>query len=308
MRRRTEGRMRGARVGVGLLLAAEIGAAAWFFLFSGGGAPTGGGEEDAAEAAGADPAAAPSLAGRGKAPEAATRLADFRVKGKVVDAAGKPVAGVRVVARRTGAAWDQEDPTTWGDTGVVAFKKGLERVESPKTEESKPDVEGTSGPAGEFDLALKEAGNHEVKAVPAPPLLGFPTQVALSVAKPTATVSLFVSAGTLLRVRVVDAQDKPVAAVLEGWWTVKDRSRWWSAPRRRTDAAGEVAWEGVPDGTGSLSLVVPGRGSYGGVEVRTPKDGVLVVRLGPFGVVKGKVVDAEGKPVAAADVVISTGK
>src|SRR5205814_2070394 len=87
------------------------------------------------------------------APVAAPAGPTYRIRGLVVDAAGAPVVGVKVSARRTGFVYEQNDPKTWGDwASVSSLVRAAKEIDAPSAEEEKPTVEGKSGEGGAFLL------------------------------------------------------------------------------------------------------------------------------------------------------------
>jgi protocatechuate 3,4-dioxygenase beta subunit len=160
---------------------------------------------------------------------------------------------------------------------------------------------------GAFALSFPQPGQYTVDARPEPPRVGASAWASVTKANPTTTVALALVSGEALRGRVVDPSGRGVFALVEGtWWT--DPQTWISIPTVRSDPeTGDFVFGAVPAGKGTLSVRLPGRMSLSGFSVKTPYEGVYVIRVGePGGVVRGRVTDVEGKPVAAADVTLTT--
>src|SRR5262245_16900596 len=101
-------------IAIGVVVAAGLGFGAWTLL---GGAADGPAPDTGTEDASASEAAAggAGLTIASKPKPLVSGPAAYHAKGKVVDAAGNGVAGIRVTARRTGHVWDASDPKTWGN-------------------------------------------------------------------------------------------------------------------------------------------------------------------------------------------------
>lgn len=285
------------------LVAAALAAGAWL-LFAGGGD----GRVEVEPVS--DEAAADAAMGAGFAVHAATaataETATYRIRGSVVDAAGTPVAGVRVTTRRSGAVYDMNDPKTWGDWGTAAaFERTNKEIDAPTVEEEKPTAQATSAEDGTFLLEVREAGNYEVAARPEPPRVGTRATAPVTPAKPEGKARLSVLDGSRFVGRVLDAGEQGVAGVVvKSSWQTKSggNDSWTSMPATRTDGSGGFALEAVPAGKGSISVTVPGRMTLSGVEVTTPYTGTFVIRLTGGGVLRGRVTDLRGEPIGGADV------
>jgi hypothetical protein len=82
----------------------------------------------------------------------------YRIEGKVVER-GQAVSGVRVTARRTGAAWDASDPASWVQhSPLKQFRDALERLDAPSAEPPDVDVETTNSADRTFSLSPKQKG------------------------------------------------------------------------------------------------------------------------------------------------------
>ena len=301
--------MAGRTVAIGVLAAAALAAGGWFLFGAGASAP---GPEVVPESD--DAAGDPTGMGAGFAvrpregPAAAPAGATYRIRGTVVDAAGAPVAGVRVTARRTGAVYDMYDPKSWGDWGgVAAFARSTKEIDTPSPEDEKPNAEGKSGDDGAFLLETAETGTYEVAARAAAPRAGTKASVGLTPAKPEAKVKLTLLSGSRLSGRVVDASDQGIAAVVKASWDLPGTGQGFAPPPAKTDATGAFVFDAVPAGKGVLSVTLPGRMALSGLEVVTPYEGTYVIRVGGGGVLKGRIADLRGQPVAGADVVATVG-
>lgn len=267
-------------------------------------------DDEAAAPGTAEAAENASLKGAAKKPEAVKPVeTPFKVRGIVHDEAGAPAAGVRVTAKRSGPVWDQSDPSTWGQSSQKEwFEKSLANIDAPKSQEEKPDGEATTGADGKFEIPLRESGWYSVRARPEPPKIGTSGQAGVTVRDPEREVVLTLLAGSRVRGRVIDLQGKGVSAVVSAAWETKESPNGWSGGPIPTDpASGEFAFPAVPAGRGTLAVVLPGRCELHGIEVTTPTDEVVTIKVGEGGVVRGRIADAAGQPVASADVTVFTG-
>lgn len=289
-----------------VVLAAAAAAGLWFLV---GGGDRARAPDAATEEGATDPAAetqVPGLLGSRKASVESPAGTPLKVKGSVTDAKGLPAPDVRVTARRTGPVWDASDPKSWGVTGPKeSFARTLEGLDSPGKADPEPDGEAKSAADGTFEMTFRQPGNYEVTARPEVPKAGTRAYAALTAAKPEATVKVQVLDGSAFRGKVVDAADRPLAAAVRVSMTSDSGMQTsYSPPPVFTEAStGEFALEGVPAGKLTLGVTLPGRMSLSGIEATAPYDGVFVIRIPAGGVLRGSVSNAEGRPIAGADVV-----
>jgi hypothetical protein len=213
-----------------------------------------------------------ALAARGPVEAAVTATLDGRIRVSVLDAQRKPAGGVRVAARRLGAAYDRNDPSTWAGGGDEGARARVAAIDAPPSDAA-PDATATTDDAGACEVAVGRPGRYAVQAEPAAPRWGSSATVSVSADTLRPLAALRVGEGTPLRGRVVDARDRPVAAHLRGLWPLPDADEGWSSPRIATEpATGAFAWDAVPEGEGSLHVTIPGRLSIT-VRVLTPRAG-----------------------------------
>ncbi len=292
-------------VAVGVVLAAGAAFGLWALLGhqDGARAPEAASEDGRVQEAGETKV--PGLLARPKGDVGAPTGTPLSLTGSVTDGAGAAVAGVRVTARRTGAVWDANDPKTWGGQSQrESILRTLDGIDSPGKAEPAPDAETKSAADGTFGMKVYEPGNYEVAARPEPPLAGTRASVPLTAAKPEGKVRLKVLAGSAFRGRVVDATDHAVLSTVRATMTTEEGTTSFAPPPVLTDAGtGEFAWDAVPAGKLSLSVVLPGRMSLSGIEVAVPHEGVFTIRIAGGGTLRGKVSNLVGEAVAGADVV-----
>src|SRR5688572_348914 len=288
------------------LAAAAIGGAGWLVL---GGAGGGGGGDDAyldGHASTEEARHGPMLTGREAvraAPAPEKEDGEFTIPGKVLDEKGKPVADVPVTARRTGEAYREGDPKRWDWSGAAHFTKSFEEHGVVKAEE-KPVATAKSAADGTFALVVKRRGNYSVKAEPEAPRVGTKGEWYLNDKPPTVPLTLRALAGSTLRGRVVDAQDRGVDAAVSASGS-DDSLGHGPAPSGETGDKGAFTFT-VPSGKVSVGVSVPGRMSLWGKTVTAPTDAEVVIRIGDSAtLLKGRVKDLQGQPVASARLQVS---
>lgn len=300
---------RGVIVG-GLLLVAA--AAAAFVLLRPGAPDRFVAGEDEGPAATASDAEGGGLAARGPravAPKAADKPAFAgRVVGRVLGERDRPIAGVRVVLRKQAGPGGGEvvDVARRGVAADEQMRRRLAAFDAPGAEDAPPDAEATSDAEGRFSFAVEGGTNCRLDAKPEAPWLGSTAWAWLNERQAEQVVVLRVGKGSALSGTVVDEKDRPVAAVVSGsWWS---RELQHHVPAVPTDpATGAFGFPAVPEGSGTLSVRVPGRLSLN-VRVTTPRKEPLVIRVGAGGVLAGRVRDGSGATVADADVVVSVAR
>src|SRR5262245_25792481 len=299
----------GAGVKAGIVVVA-LGALGWLgWTFLGPKPPDEVRATDESTEATPEEASAALLSGRPRAPAAAEApAATYAIRGIVVDEKKQPVAGVRVTAVRTGPAWDSDDPGSWEYVSARdSQQKAFASFDAPKSGEPKADAAATSGADGTFSLAVRETGGFSIRARPEPPRYGTTQYVSIVKRTTLREVSLQVLDGSVLKGRVLEADGRPVGAVVTGRWDASSAAQGWSTDPTATDpASGEFTWPAVPAGKAMVSVAVPGRLSISGFELTTPRNDVFEIRLGDGGVVRGRAADTQGHAVAGADVMVWT--
>ncbi len=257
-----------------------------------------------------DEAGGPTLSASGsKDARTPAGPAAYRVIGRVLDADGKPLGDVAVVARRTGNAWNPQDPSSY-QTGLdVRIKNALDRLEKTAAEREPIAGETRSAADGTFALPLHATGRYRVNARPAAPQIGTNQSVSLYDGQLEEDTTLTVLEGTTLQGRVLDEADLGVEATLTASWRGNvggTRHSWTSEPVASGRTDGAFAFEAVPVGTVSLSLLLPGGRKLSGISVETPHEGDFIVRVASGGgAVEGLVSDANGTPVPGAMIAVS---
>lgn len=200
-------------------------------------------------------------------PSDATRIVVSRqvgITGSVTDAAGKPVAGVTVGVR--------------GD--AIGGELG-----------------GTTDAAGAFSFPELPEGRYQVYAWQGA-LAARAVRASRLGAGPFAPVELRLEPAAIVVGRVIDRDEGTgVPAAIELRPSGDDQ-----APRyARSAGDGTFRIEGVPNGTWIADAFSPGYLSPGGIEIEAGK-GVPEIALARGATIEGKIVDAEGKPIAGAAV------
>ena len=241
---------------------------------------------------------------------AATSIASpYRIVGTVVDEKGALLADVAVRAHAWGTARDPEDISTWNDPKADAVRKELAGLDDPKTVDRSQDPGATSDKEGRFEITVPEAGNFEVAGLPIPGRVSTKAWANPTKMKPVAKATVRMVAGSALEGRVVDADDKGVVGFVSGTFTIGEATSLFNvvdAPSVATDSNGAFTLTAVPEGKGTLTVRIPGRGSFTGFSVVVPSKEIVILRIGAGGAVKGKVADASGQPIAGADLSITT--
>ena len=206
-------------------------------------------------------------------PSDVTRIVVSRqvgIAGTVLDAAGKPAAGVHVAVRGD-AIGGQLDGTS-DVAGAFAF---------PELPEGRYQVFAWQGATAARAVRASRLG-----AGPFPP------------------VELRLEPAAIVVGRVIDREEGTgMPAAIELRPSGDDQ-----APRyARSEADGSFRIEGVPNGAWIADAFSPGYLSSGGIEIEAGK-GVPEIALRRGATIEGKIVDADGKPIAGAAVrALSTG-
>jgi RNA polymerase sigma factor (sigma-70 family) len=113
---------------------------------------------------------------------------------------------------------------------------------------------------------------------------------------PPTTCDLFVERGTTLKVRVEDADGKPLPGAMVSGMTA-------SWPITYTlEGSGCTAYALDPKRPRELMFLHPGRNVAGALTLRGDEKEPVSVKLVPTGALKGRVLDQDGQPVAGAEV------
>ncbi len=282
--------------------AAAIAVAAWLSL-----APTcppdlGRGDEPASAEAGRTETTA-SLAASATAGR--REQGAHAIRGRVVDLAGAAVSDVDVFARCGGDPASDSADERARRTPESRFAASCARALSLSPEAPVRDASARSDAAGRFEMRVDRAGRYRITAAPTGTRVALGAWVPVGLGPGPTPASVLVLDGTRLRARVVDARGRGLRALVEGDWEVEGSALGWSLDPMATDAQTGEASAVVPHGKGTLTVRVPGVARLEGIEATTPREGVLLVRVGGGGgVVEGVVRDAGGAPVAGADMTV----
>ena len=251
----------------------------------------------------------PGLVGREGAPledEAPVADGEAYIHGIVLDAAGKPLAGVRV-----GAAphrkWEPAHNKNQARTALLMFEpmQGARR---------KPVAFATSEADGTFRIErLEDNVQHSLVAlVEAPRVANTPQYTARRTVQ--APARIIVGEGSPLRIRVVDASGAGMQADVRATcrqalgstpWTQVS----WSAEPFRTGGDGRFTLAAVPQGTLTFSVHVAGVGSRSGILVDVPTEEEVLLQLDEAdgATVEGRVTDTQGTPIEGAKLSLASG-
>ena len=248
------------------------------------------------EEAAVEQASGPALQGRPLPP--ASPLADrdrFTLRGLVVDEDDLPVAGVAVRClhaprrpRDRHTSWSAFDKAQRGRARQVLVGKAVRadddgRFEIPGLFVDEQYYAGFR-PAAPYAEMLRNIrhtrpGIHEMRFV--------------------------LRRGAAFRGRVVDADGRGVRAYVSAFGDLDESLLHWLPPRE-TDAEGRFSVAALPDARWSFTVAVAGRGLRGGIPVRTPTSGevVLPFRLAEGGTIAGRVTDMQDRPIGGAGVLV----
>lgn len=201
------------------------------------------------------------------------------VHGRAVDANGKPMVGAAVGLFTLGATFDSKEllakPITTTD------ENGRYRLVA-KRDQYHTVVVATKG----HQICVQRLQKEDAPVRHLPDALLLP--------------------GASLRGRVRDADGKPLAGAVvrvEDPLTAGGFVRMWFESQAISDDKGIFEVPGVPRTGLRVTARAPG---FAPVSQLAAHDSPLDVTLAPTGLVRGRVVDAEGKPVAAASVQVAT--
>lgn len=300
-------RLSGSGAWVLALAALALGAVGWLVL-SGESGPGAG--EPGVQATTTEPrTAGPTLVGRDAVRPAAapaTAVPEQMLEGRVLDAAGKPVPDVPVTARKVRDAYPEGDARRWRWDPRGQLEQAASELAAGHPRRVPPVATVRSAADGTFRLSVPGFSEVELRAEPAPPLVGTHATLYVNERAPGAPTVLRVLVGSRLRGRVVDGQDRGVAASLAAHWFEEGRGTWSAEPARSDAATGAFELAAVPAGKVSLDLIVPGRVRLSGRSVGTPTDEVIVIRVGDAApLVTGQVTNLAGSAVPGATVSLS---
>ncbi len=159
------------------------------------------------------------------------------------------------------------------------------------------ELDMTSGADGKFTFSNLPEGRYQVFAWQGS-LAARALRVSRLGAGPFSPVELRLEPAAIVVGRVIDRDEGTgIAAAIELRPSGDDQ-----APRyARSGPDGAFKIEGVPDGTWIADAFSPGYVSPGGVELAAGR-GITELALGRGATIEGRVVDAEGKPIAGAEV------
>lgn len=279
------------------LLVAAVALAAflgWHLLGSDGGGD--GLEGEFGVALGEDEVAAPSLVGAPGARLPPSRpTGPLRILGEVVDDDGRPLTGVSVVARLT----------TWERDPKARIRQSIAQIEAPSIPAIVADA--VSGADGTFAMHVAEAARYQVEARLLPPKRSSSPHAFFYGEVDEQRVTVRVREGSMLRGRVLGADDDPLAAVLTA--TAYHPPQWTgvAAPVATNPADGTFSIPALPPGRWNVRVVLPGRVRLTGLVVEMPRDEEWTIRLGgETGSIVGTVTGRADEPVAGANVLVQT--
>ncbi|MDJ0975012.1 MAG: carboxypeptidase regulatory-like domain-containing protein [Planctomycetota bacterium] len=259
-----------------------------------------------------DPAA--TLQGTGTGEEApleieATSVGEHSIAGVVLDPDGKPVAGIDVTAHYTNPQWD--DPDGYNDYyGVEGQRRrALQAFDNPADDEKPVSGRCVTDADGRFTIEGLGYGSFRVTAHPELPLISVRGSATISRTWQSSNVTLHLLRGGPLAGKVVDAADRPVAAVVQANWTESKAGvyrSWTSDTVRSSKEDGTFAMPAVPEGDLRFTVTIPGKLRVNGLKAKAPSDEPIVLRLpGGSGAVTGTVTDQEDKAVRGALVALT---
>ncbi|HEY3351897.1 MAG TPA: carboxypeptidase-like regulatory domain-containing protein [Polyangia bacterium] len=274
-----------------------------------GPAPRGRAAPPAAPATQPAPASAPASRPLAPATQAASAPLAVTLTGRVVDALGRAVPGAQVTVREVALGGGPRLVQEAGELGVLAGRLPYPDELAP------PASQPASGPvlarAG-AELAAAVAGpdgEFTLRGIPAHPVVlearhrlfacGAPQRLSLSAGTTVGAITLRVSPGTLLRGRITDAGDAPLAgAVVAPIFA--------DSVGAQADERGDYRFEGRC-GDQALQITHPGY-KRATVSLRldpAERERVLDIKLARGGeVLRGRVLDARERPVAGVRVTV----
>ncbi len=206
------------------------------------------------------------------------------VEGRVVDAAGAPIAGALLRLRK------QED-----------LRGYIDEDSHPDDPEASTE-EATSDEEGAFVLGVSEPGTWYLRAVHRDFVSGV-----LRVAVPQQGLRVVLRAGTGVTGSLVDEAGTPVRAANIHLVPKEKDADGWRQKQTATDSQGRFTFQGVAEGVYTVGALVYARdgqrSAMSSVEVKGPETVHVQLQL-PGGLeVSGVVVDTAGQPIADASVV-----
>lgn len=259
-----------------------------------------------------DPAA--SLQGTGTGNDATLAIepasvGEQRIAGIVLDPEGKAAAGVEVVARFTNPQWDDPDAFNEYHGAVGQRRRAARRFNDPAAEAEAVSGRATTDTGGRFIIEGLGYGTFQLRARVEPPLLSLGASATISRTWQTGDTTLRLLRGVPLAGKVVDAADRPVAAVIRATWNQSKAGvyrSWRSDPIHSQEEDGAFALPAAPAGTLSFAVTVPGKLRVTNLEATAPSETPIVLRLpGGGGVVGGKVTDQTETAVRGALVIFT---
>ncbi len=221
------------------------------------------------------------------------------ISGRVVDSTGRPIAGARVVASRELGSPDDDLPTRLIQLTNIEAVAGVA-------------IETVTGSDGAFTLRGVERGHYALTA-----LASGHGPATRRWVEPADGVDLALAPGSRLEGSVLGADREPIAGALVRAYPepasddVFERIAVQSRPpleEVRSDASGRFVLERL--GAGRFNLLVDARGhrrgTFRSVELVAGPNSERVLELERGQVIRGVVVDADGKPVAGTRVRVIT--
>ncbi len=239
----------------------------------------------------------------------ASESGTYVLAGTVLDEYRKPAAGVKIVVRRTGRAWDPSNPRSWYRSPSESIRESLRRMDQP-TDSLHPVIATiASKENGTFRVAFNKPGKFELAARPSAPLFGTKATVSVHESKPTNnTTFLYVMKGSRLVGRVVDAKGRGVSTAIDArWWSSDfgERRNWTLGAMKTNTNDGSFVIPAAPPGRIHFTLYLSATRSLHGPSIDTPYEGELLIRIPTTGsAIEGTVTDVKGEPIGGASLLI----
>ncbi len=232
----------------------------------------------------------------------------YAIRGRVLGASSTGVAGIEVVARRDGRAWNPSDPSSLGRSLDETIQRVLDTITKTPAERRPLVARSTTDADGRFELRFGKPGRYRVIGRPAAPAICTFQSVSVHDGNKSAETVLTLREGAPLRGKVVDASDKPVQATLHASHSGNVGGSWhsWTSPPVTTGEDGSFLFESAALDYVYLTVHTASGIRLTGIKVDTPRADPYVLRVGGGEArLAGTVTDAGGAAVAGAHVAFS---